>query len=45
LVRRSQPDQLKMARDAGVELRELLVPAMDPAGLEDATTQSFVRSR
>jgi len=32
-----------MARDAGVEWREVLVPAMDPAGLETATTEA-VRS-
>ena len=32
-----------MARAAGVELRETLVPAMDPAGLETATTDA-VRS-
>jgi uncharacterized protein YbjT (DUF2867 family) len=38
LVRRSQPDQLAMARGAGVELREVLVPVMDPAALEAATT-------
>lgn len=38
LVRRSQPDQVAMARVAGVELRETLVPAMDPASLEAATT-------
>ena len=37
LVRRSLPAQLAMARGAGVELREILVPAMDPAGLEAAT--------
>jgi uncharacterized protein YbjT (DUF2867 family) len=43
LVRRSQPDPITMARDAGVELREILVPAMDPAGLETATTEA-VRS-
>src|SRR6202451_3852181 len=43
LVRRSQPDQVAMARDAGVELRETLVPAMDPAGLKSATTEA-VRS-
>jgi uncharacterized protein YbjT (DUF2867 family) len=43
LVRRSQPDQVAMARDAGVELRETLVPAMDPAALETATTEA-VRS-
>jgi uncharacterized protein YbjT (DUF2867 family) len=43
LLRRSQPDQVAMARAAGVELRETLVPAMDPAGLETATTDA-VRS-
>ena len=41
LVRRSQPDQVAMARDAGVELREVLVPAMDAAGLEAATTETI----
>jgi uncharacterized protein YbjT (DUF2867 family) len=41
LVRRSQPDQVAMARDAGVELRETLVPAMDPASLERATTDAI----
>src|SRR4030095_2657497 len=41
VVRRSQPDQVAMARDAGVELREMLVPAMDPAGLETATTEAI----
>jgi uncharacterized protein YbjT (DUF2867 family) len=41
LVRRSQPEQVAMARDAGVELREALVPAMDPAGLESATTEAI----
>ncbi len=41
LVRRSQPDQVAMARDAGIELRETLVPAMDPAGLEAATTAAI----
>jgi uncharacterized protein YbjT (DUF2867 family) len=43
LVRRSQPGQVTLARDAGVELRETLVPAMDPAGLEAATVEA-VRS-
>jgi uncharacterized protein YbjT (DUF2867 family) len=43
LLRRSQPDQVAMARGAGAELRETLVPAMDPAGLEAATTDA-VRS-
>jgi uncharacterized protein YbjT (DUF2867 family) len=41
LVRRSQPDQVTMARDAGLELRETLVPAMDPAGLQTATTEAI----
>jgi uncharacterized protein YbjT (DUF2867 family) len=41
LVRRSQPDQVALARDAGVELREALVPAMDPAGLEAATAEAI----
>jgi uncharacterized protein YbjT (DUF2867 family) len=41
LVRRSQPDQVAMARDAGVELRETIVPAMDPAGLETATVEAI----
>jgi uncharacterized protein YbjT (DUF2867 family) len=41
VVRRSQPDQVAMARAAGVDLRETLVPSMDPAGLEAATTQAI----
>jgi uncharacterized protein YbjT (DUF2867 family) len=41
LVRRSQPDQVAMARDAAVDLRETLVPGMDPAGLEAATTEAI----
>lgn len=43
MVRRSQPDQVAMARVAGIELRETLVPAMDPVGLEAATAEA-VRS-
>ena len=43
LLRRSQPDQVAKARVAGVELRETLVAAMDPAGLEAAATDA-VRS-
>jgi uncharacterized protein YbjT (DUF2867 family) len=43
LVRRSQPDQVTLARAAGVELREHLVPAMDPASVEAATVD-IVRS-
>jgi uncharacterized protein YbjT (DUF2867 family) len=41
LVRRSLPDQVAMARDAGVELRETILPAMDPPGLETATTEAI----
>ena len=41
MVRRSQPAQVALARDAGVELREVLVPAMVPAALEAATTQAI----
>jgi uncharacterized protein YbjT (DUF2867 family) len=41
LVRRSQPDQVAMARGAHVELREIIVPAMDPARLETATTEAI----
>jgi uncharacterized protein YbjT (DUF2867 family) len=41
LVRRSQPDQIAMARAAGVELRETLVPAMSPAALEAATAEAI----
>jgi uncharacterized protein YbjT (DUF2867 family) len=41
LVRRSLTDQVRMARDAGVELRETLVPTMDPASLERATTEAI----
>src|SRR5580692_10867871 len=43
LVRRSQPEQVAMARDAGVELREAIVPTMDAANLESATADA-VRS-
>lgn len=42
LARRSQPAQVAMARDAGVELREVLAPAMDPAGLS-AAVEAAVR--
>ena len=41
LVRRSQADQVAMARNAGIELRETIVPAMDPADLETATTEAI----
>ena len=40
LVRRSQPDQVAMARDAGVELQEKLISSMDPASLERATVEA-----
>jgi uncharacterized protein YbjT (DUF2867 family) len=43
LVRRSQADQVAMARDVGVELREVLVPTMDAASLTGAATDA-VRS-
>lgn len=39
LVRRMQPEQLSVARAAGIELREILVPAMDVVGLEHATLE------
>jgi uncharacterized protein YbjT (DUF2867 family) len=41
LVRRSLPEQVALARAAGVELRERIVPAMDPAGLESATVAAI----
>jgi uncharacterized protein YbjT (DUF2867 family) len=41
LGRRSQPAQVALARQAGVDLRETLVPTMDPAGLEAATTAAI----
>jgi uncharacterized protein YbjT (DUF2867 family) len=37
LTRRSQPEHVAMAREAGVELRETLLPAMSPDSLEAAT--------
>src|SRR3954466_4120466 len=39
--RRSQPAQVATAREAGVALRETLVPAMAPAGLEAATREAI----
>jgi len=42
LVRRSQPEQVAMAREAGVELRETLVPAMAPDDLEAATRAALL---
>jgi len=41
LVRRSQPQQVAMAREAGLDLREVSVPAMDPAGLAAATEEAI----
>lgn len=43
VVRRSQPEQVAMARDAGVELREVLVPSMSRAELEAATAQAVAQ--
>ena len=40
LVRRSNPEQVAMARDASVKLREILVPTMDPDVLESATKEA-----
>ena len=40
LVRRSQPEQVKLARDAGVALQEVLVSDMTPASLEHATAEA-----
>ena len=40
LGRRSQPDQVAMARDAGIELREISIPTMDPAGLSAAVEEA-----
>jgi uncharacterized protein YbjT (DUF2867 family) len=41
LVRRSQPDQVALARDAGAVLVETIVPAMDPVSLEAATIEAI----
>ena len=41
LVRRSQPVQSALARDAGVELREILVTDMSPVALEGATVEAI----
>jgi len=41
LVRRSRPEQVAMAREAGVDFREVVVPAMDPASLRTATTEAL----
>lgn len=39
-VRRSQRQQVAMAREAGVELRETVIADMNPAGLEAATAEA-----
>lgn len=41
MVRRSLPDQVAMARAANIELREVIVAAMDPVNLEAATTSAI----
>lgn len=41
LVRYHQPAQLSLARSAGIELREVLVPAMEPTTLESATLKAI----
>ena len=43
LLRRPQPEQVSLAREAGIELREALVPTMEPAALS-AATEAAVRS-
>jgi len=40
-VRRSQPEQVAIARAAKLELRETLVPAMNPTSLEIATLEAI----
>ena len=41
LGRRSQPAQVAMAAKAGVDLREILLPTMDPPTLETATLEAI----
>jgi uncharacterized protein YbjT (DUF2867 family) len=41
LVRRPQRDQGAMARASGIELREILVPDMNPVAVEAATTEAI----
>lgn len=41
LVRKSLPEQVAMARAVGMELREVIVAKMDPAGLEAATLEAI----
>jgi hypothetical protein len=45
LVRRSQPDQVAIARDAGVELRETLVPQWIRPLWRLRLRRPFVRSK
>lgn len=40
IVRRSLPDQVTLARGAGVELREVIVPVMDPHRVETTTAEA-----
>ena len=42
VVRRSQPNEVAMAREAGIELREVLVLAMEPRGVETATREAIL---
>jgi uncharacterized protein YbjT (DUF2867 family) len=42
VVRRSQPHEVAMAREAGIELREVLVPAMEPLVVETATREAIL---
>ena len=41
LVRRSQPDQIAMAKKRNIELREVIVSPMEPAALEKATVDAI----
>ncbi|HEX2656964.1 MAG TPA: saccharopine dehydrogenase NADP-binding domain-containing protein, partial [Polyangia bacterium] len=41
LVRRSQPQRVAQARDAGVVLREVIVSPMEPDALERATAEAL----
>ena len=41
IVRRAQPEQVEMARDAGIDLRETIVPAMTPTDLERSTLEAI----
>ncbi len=41
--RKSQPELVQLAREAGVELREVIEPTLDPAVLEQATREATNR--